>query len=158
MKYQANRDYKSNDDIMTSEYLVEALVKHFKPTGKVLEPCKSIGNFLKFLPNAEWCKIRYNRDFFDTMKKYDWIITNPPWSQVRKFLKHSMELASNVVFLMTINHLWTKARLRDIEELDFGIREICLIDTPKSFPQLGFQLGAIYLKKDYKGQIKLTKL
>ena len=41
----------------------------------------------------------------------DWIITNPPWSQIRRFLQHALSLADHVVFLFTINHLWTRARL-----------------------------------------------
>ena len=53
MKSQPNRNYKSDDEIMTPEYLAEALVNHFKPNGKILEPCKGTGNFLKFLRSEE---------------------------------------------------------------------------------------------------------
>ena len=69
-----------------------------------------------------------------------------------------MELADNVYFLITVNHLWTKARLRDIEENNFGLKEICIFDTPKEFPQSGFQCGMIYLKRNYKGDIKFSKI
>ncbi len=155
MKYQANRNYTSNDVIMTPLELAELIVKHFQPQGKILEPCKGTGNFLQFLPNADWCEITEGRDFFNYKTPVDWIITNPPWSKVKDFLIHSMEVADNIIFLITINHLWTKARLRAIKQMQFGIKEILLLDTPKSFPQMGFQLGAIYLKKDYKGKIKL---
>jgi len=153
MNKQANRNYVSNDDINTPEYLCEKIIKHFIPTGKILEPCKGSGNFLKFLPeNTYWCEIKENRDFFDFLQKINWIITNPPWSQMRKFLQHSLSLSKNVVFLMTINHLWTKARLRDIKEADFGI----MVDTPTTFPPLGFQVGVIHLQKYYSGDIYLT--
>ena len=37
-----------------------------------------------------------------------------------------MGLSENVVFLLTINHVWTKARLRDIRAAGFGLREIVL--------------------------------
>ncbi len=158
MKNQPNRNYKSDDIVMTPEYLVKSLINHFKPMGKILEPCKGSGNFLKFLPNADWCEISEGRDFFDYTKKVDWIITNPPWSQIRSFLKHGMEIANNIVYLFTINHIWTKARLRLIKEKGFGIREICIFDTPKEFPNTGFQLGAVHLKKSYKGDIKFTEL
>ncbi len=77
---------------------------------------------------------------------------------MRSFLKHSFEVSDNVCFLMTINHVWTKARLRDMWETGFGIKEIVLIATPKSFPQLGFQIGMVYYKRGYKGNIKLTNL
>jgi hypothetical protein len=58
-----------------------------------------------------------------------------------------MLISTNIVFLITVNHIFTKARLRDIEEAGFCVKEILLIDTPKNFPQSGFQLGAIYLAK-----------
>jgi len=48
------------------------------------------------------------------------------------------------------------ARIRDINEKGFGIKEILLLDTPKSFPQSGFQVGCFYLKRGYKGDIKFS--
>lgn len=163
MKYQSNRNYNSNDDVMTPVLLCDKIINHFKPTGKFLEPCAGSGNFLstKYLENyciVDYCEIKKGRDFFDYKEKVNWIITNPPWSQIRKFLQHGMKIANNIVFLMTINHLWTKARLRDIKENKFGIKEILMIDTPKEFPQMGFQVGAIHLQKNYKGDIKLNTI
>lgn len=159
MKCQPNRNYISDDVVMTPIALAEKLVKHFNPQGKGLEPCCGCGNILRFLENADWCEITKGKDFFDYNKKVDYIFTNPPWSMIRKFLQHSMELANNIYFLFTINHLWTKARLRDIEKAGFGIVEICIFDTPKEFPQSGFQVGMVHLQRGYKeGLIKFTKL
>ena len=170
MKSQANRNYKSNDCVQTPVDLALDIMNHFKPSGTILEPCKGDGSFIQAyetynlitqLQNNKgikwaWCEIKEDRDFFNWNKKVDWIITNPPWSQIRKFLQHSMKVSDNIVFLMTINHLWTKARLRDIHEAGFGIKDIMLLDTPKEFPQMGFQLGAIYLKKGFDDDISLS--
>ena len=159
MKSQPNRNYKSDDEIMTPEYLAEALVNHFKPSGKILEPCKGTGNFLKFLPkDTLWCEISEGKNFFDFNDKVNWIITNPPWSQIRKFLQHSMKISKNVCFLFTINHLWTKARIRDIKEAGFGIKEIVIFDTPDNFPPLGFQVGMIHLQSKYSEDIIFSDL
>lgn len=159
MHLQPNRNYRSNDVIQTPIGLARQLVAHFQPAGKVLEPCCGAGNILKFLPaGAEWCEITLGRDFFDWTQPVDWILTNPPWSQIRPFLAQAMRVADNIVFLLTINHLWTKARLRDIQSASFGIREIALVEMPPSFPQSGFQLGAVYLAKSWAGPIKLTDL
>lgn len=97
MKYQANRSYVSNDVVMTPKPLAKALVEHFQPQGKGLEPCAGCGNVLEFLPNAEWCEIEKERDFYDYKGRVDYIFTNPPWSQIRKFLAHSMEVAGEVL-------------------------------------------------------------
>ncbi len=148
-----------NDKIYTPEYLAKAIIEHFKPTGLILEPCAGTGNFLKYLPkDTLWCEIDKGKDFFDFNQQVDYIITNPPYSLMRKFLQHSMKVSDNVIFLTSINHLWLKARIRDIEEAGFGIKEICLCDTPKEFPQSGFQFGIFHLEKNYKGNILFTKL
>ena len=158
MKYQPNRDYVSNDVVMTPISLAEKLVNYFEPKGKGLEPCCGSGNILRFLKNADWCEIEKGRDFFDYTSKVDYIFTNPPFSKFRKFLTHSLQLADDIYFLITINHLWTKARLREIKNNGFGIKEILIFDTPKEFPQTGFQLGMVHLKKNYEGDIKFSEL
>ena len=158
MKYQPNRNYKSDDVVMTPPTLAKKLVDHFNPQGRGLEPCCGSGNILKYLDNADWCEIAKGKDFFEYNEKVDYIFTNPPWSKVKPFLIHSMELANDVYFLFTINHLWTKARIREIENHNFGIVEICIFDTPKEFPQSGFQCGMVHLQRGYKGKITFTKL
>ena len=148
-----------NDIVQTPIDVCKSIVNHFKPNGIILEPCKGEGNFLKVLPDTtQWCEITEGRDFFEFTNPVDWIITNSPYSQMRKFIQHSMEIADNIVFLSSINHLWLKARLRDINEANFGIAEIILLDTPKTFPSSGFQIGCFHLKKNYKGNIKFSKL
>ena len=157
MRLQPNRNYVSNDDIQTPPLLARRLVRHFRPTGRILEPCKGAGNFLKQLPKgAAWCEIKEGRDFFAWTQKVDWIITNPPWSQMRRCLQQAMSVADHVVFLLTLNHLWTRARLRDIKAAGFGLREIVLLDLPSSFPPMGFQLGAVHLCRGWIQAITLT--
>lgn len=158
MKSQPNRNYKSDDIVMTPDWLARDLVNHFKLRGKGLEPCRGTGNIYKYLENADWCEISEGKDFFLYKKRVSYIFTNPPWSQIRAFLQHSMELTNNIYFLITINHLWTKARIRDILSNGFGIREICIFQTPQEFPQSGFQCGMVHIKKGYKGKIIFSKL
>lgn len=183
MRLQPNRDYVSDDVVQTPPALARRLVAHFRPRGRILEPCAGEGNFLKALrahvrsselrrlssalgrpssirtalpSGVSWCEVKRGTDFFAWTQRVDWIVTNPPWSQIRKFLQHALSLADHVVFLLTINHLWTRARLRDVKAAGFGVREIVLLDTPKSFPQSGFQLGAVYLRRRWNGPITLT--
>ena len=145
-----------NDCVQTPGYLCKQIVEHFKPTGRILEPCKGEGNFLKVM-RADYCEIKEGRDFLSVNGHWDWVITNPPYSKYRAFLNKSMEVAGNIVFLQLINATFYKARLRDIKEKGFGIKEIWCIDTPKEFPQFGFQMGCVYYKKNYKGKILLTQ-
>jgi len=158
MRYQPNRDYVSDDVVQTPLEMARRIVTHFGPRGRILEPCRGAGNFLKCMEGADWCEIQEGRDFFEWEAPVDWIVTNPPWSQVRPFLNHAMEVAENIVFLMTVNHVWTKARLRDVRERSYGIREIALVEMPPEFPQSGFQLGAIHYKRGWEGDIAFSDL
>lgn len=144
-----------NDKIMTPLSLCEEIVNHFKPTGKILEPCCGTGNFLKVM-TADWCEIDKKKDFLSVEGHWDWIITNPPYSIYRTFLNKSMEVADNIVYLQLINATFYKARLRDIREAGFGIKEIWCVDTPKEFPQFGFQMGCVYYQRNYSGNIKCS--
>jgi len=145
-----------NDRIMTPIYLCKKIIEHFKPKGKILEPCCGTGNFLKIIPNADWCEIDKGKDFLLAKGHWNWIITNPPYSKYRDFLNKSMSVANNIVFLQLINATFFKARLRDIKQHNFGIKEIWCLDTPIEFPQFGFQMGCVYYKKNYKGKIKFS--
>ena len=158
MKFQPGRNYVSNDDIQTPVELAGRIVNYFQPSGRILEPCAGEGHFLQHLPDAEWCEIKRDRDFFAYDQRVDWILTNPPWSQIRPFLAHAFTISDHVVFLMTVNHAWTKARLRIAREHGFGLRAILLVDTPRSFPQSGFQLGAVHYQRGWTGPVILAEL
>lgn len=173
MNYQPTPDYISNADVQTPPEICKRLVKHFKPTGYVLEPCRGDGNFYRAL--HEWnnavsydrieylnyCEIKEGRDFLtfaDECHDYDWILTNPPFSQAKAFMEKAFQVADNVVFLITLNHaLGLKARFRLLDKYGFGIREAVLLDTPpKPWPQAGFQLGAVHFQRGYKGPMAWT--
>lgn len=142
-----------NDNIQTPAYFAKQIIEHFKPTGKMLEPCCGTGNFLKYM-KADWFEIDKGRDFLSCLEKgWDWIITNPPYSKYRAFLNKSMQVADNIVFLQLINATFYKARLKDIKNAGFGIKEIWCVDTPKEFPQFGFQMGCVHYQKGYKKRI-----
>jgi hypothetical protein len=147
-----------NDLIMTPLRLTKIIVNHFKPIGKILEPCSGTGNFLKVIPNADWCEITKGKDFMECEGHWDWIITNPPYSKYRAFFNKAMEVADNIVFLQLINATFYRARLRDMLSAKFGIKEILLLNTPKEFPQFGFQMGCVYYKRGWGNKIELNRI
>ena len=143
-----------NDQIFTPPELATAIVEYFKPRGTVLDPCKGRGAFYDALARhvgvCSWCEITEGHDFFHARGHWDWIITNPPWSKFRPFLNRAMLVADNVVFLALLNAWFMRARVRDMREAGFGIKEILLLDTPpKPWPQTGFQLGAVHIQRGY---------
>jgi transcriptional regulator with XRE-family HTH domain len=149
------------DVVYTPRALARDVVEHFQPTGVILEPCKGDGSFLDEFPadaDAKWCEIEEGRDFFVFSGQVDWIISNPPWSEFRAFNLHAMGVATNIVWVIPLVHLSGKARIRDVRGAGFGLREIMLVDTPKGWPQGGFQIAAVHLKRGFKGRTLLSGL
>ena len=156
-----------NDLVFTPKSLAKKIIDHFAPSGIVLDPSAGEGAFTEMLAlysdekpgrisKIDWCEITKGRDFFGYSKKVNWIITNPPWSKLRDFMLHGYDVADNVVYLMTINHVFTKARLRNMVEHGFGIKEIFCFDTPPNFPGSGFQCGAVHFQRDYDGPTTIS--
>ncbi|WP_233517189.1 hypothetical protein [Pseudotabrizicola alkalilacus] len=148
---------------MTPAPLAAAVIAHFsgRLEGSILDPARGQGAFFDQFPahlDAHWCELADGRDFLEWSAPVDWIITNPPWSRLRDFTRHAMAVAENIVWLAPIVNMTTKARLRDLDEFGFGVAELLLIDTPKSWPQSGFQLAAVHLKKRHHGDWRVLRL
>ncbi len=161
MRSQPNRNYVSDAGVMTPQWLADMVVARLQPSGVILEPCAGTGAFLRSLKgrgDVRWCEIEQGRDFLDYTDPVDWIITNPPWKHFSDFLIHSLSLAQNIAFLVTMNHWWTKRRVREIGNAGFGYRRMILTDWPEEFPSSGFQLGVMHLQKGYSGDMKVDDL
>lgn len=147
------------DIVMTPEPLAKEIIDHYNPSGKILDPCRGLGAFYNNFPgnDNDWCELGEDKDFLIYNDKVDWIITNPPWSKIRDFLSHGMQISDNIVYLITINHYTTKRRIKDMRDNDFGIKEIYCVPTPgKPWPQLGFQIAAVHTQRGYYGDLKIS--
>lgn len=160
------RNASTHDLIATPPELARHIVEHFQPTGSMLDPCRGKGAFYEALVargrgEVDWCEITEDRDFFTSYSgdeiTVSWTITNPPWSKFRSFLLRSMEISDHVVFLGTLTHFVTRARLRDVREHGFGLREALLLKEPTGpWPASGFQLAAVHLERDWLGPLTFT--
>ncbi len=146
-----------NDMFYTPEQLAKEIVKYFKPSGKILEPCSGTGAFLKALPiETEWCEITKGKNFFDYHNKVDWIVTNPPFSKLTKFLEHSFRISNNVVFLINLAGLFTTKRIRIMNVNKFAMKEIRFVKQPETFVQCGRIPAAVHFKREYSGKTKMS--
>jgi hypothetical protein len=124
-------------------------------SGRVLDPCRGQGAFYNLFPShceKLWCELDEGVDFFDFGEPVDWIVSNPPWSKIKDFMDHAMTIANNVIFLITTNHAYTKARVKVAQKHGFRVRGMLHMPTPpKPWPQSGFQLSAIWWQRGYLG-------
>ena len=75
------------------------------------------------------------------------------FGQVDVFLCSENDI--NKFFFFVGDNLWGTVETRLLKEGGIEMREIITFQTPKEFPQSGFQLGAIYLNK-IKGKCEFT--
>ena len=98
------RNEAQADVVYTPSELARQIIAVFggELRGRVLDPARGDGAFYDALPNHVeklWCEAGEGRDFYDWTAAVDWIVTNPPWSDFRDFLQHSLRIADNIIFL-----------------------------------------------------------
>jgi len=149
----------SNDVVFTPDWLAERICSMYSIEGNVLEPCKGEGAFLKYLPpNTDWCEIVDDKNFYDYNKQVDWIVTNPPYSDFNRFLKHSFELAKNIVLLVPVAKMFkSMGTLKQIFDYG-GFVEIHTLPASKAGFPFGFPCMVVYLKREYKGSTLIRNL
>lgn len=158
-----SRSPQGKDDcIQTPTDLADKIISHFRPYGRICDPCEGAGAFANImnLPDEDRFEIQNGKDFLCATGHWDWIITNPPWGKrFRPILSKAMDVSDNIVFLCNLNVWFTKCRMRMIRESGFGIVEmLCVTTPPNLWPQEGFQLGATWLRRDWRGSLTLTEL
>jgi hypothetical protein len=148
-----------SDMVGTPPELAADMVEWFKPGSPCLDPCAGNNVFLDLLPgNADWCEIERGRDFYKWVQPVDWIVSNPPYSHYSAWLRHSMRVAINIVYLMPVYKVFASGKFLD--EL-FGWGGIVHIRRYGTGTQWGFTFGhalaAVHYKKDYDGDTSWSK-
>lgn len=154
MESAAARD---KDIIYTPDAVAKDVIDHFKPSGRILDPCRGLGAFWKHIPGAEWCEIHEGRDFFEWGEPMDWIISNPPYSVFTPFLKHSMEIAPDIVYLIPVQKAFISRKIMRTIWGWGGVPEIYVCGDGADLTwDIGFCIGAVHFQKDYRGGTHVT--
>lgn len=147
---------RADDIIMTPHDVARDMVNHFRPSGKILDPCKGNGVFVALMPGCHWCEVRDGKDFYLWTQSVDWIVSNPPYSIFADFLRHSMTIAQNILYLIPVNKVFNSDKImREIWEWG-GVKEIRVIGSGATlgFP-IGFCIGAVHFQRNYAGEIRV---
>lgn len=147
----------ATDVVLTPDVIAHDIVQHFRPSGRILDPCRGNGAFWQYMPGADWCECRQGRDFFAWTEKVDWIVSNPPYSIFAEWLVHSLEIATDIVYLIPLAKVFSaEKRIRDIYRVG-GIVETRLYGTGTAmgFP-FGWPCGAVHIRVGYKGPMEWT--
>jgi len=134
-----------NDEIYTPPSLARDLIKQvdIKEGQSCLDPFYGTGAFYDNFPSMpqlhDFCEINLGKDFFKEKRKFDWIISNPPFSQLTNIFTHTIDRC-NVGFAYLIPaYSLTCHRIRTCNNLGFYINKIIHFRNPKSW-NIGFQM------------------
>ena len=93
-----------------------------------------------------------SKDFFNDNRVVDWYITNPPYSDLDKWLEKSCNARKGFAYLLGINNLTAK-RIEDCEKRGFFITKIHLCKVFKWFGMSAF----VIWEKNKKGIINYDR-
>ncbi|MBM3182283.1 MAG: hypothetical protein FJZ86_18345 [Chloroflexi bacterium] len=148
---------RPRDIVYTPDTIAKFLVDFFRPSGRILEPCKGDGAFLKYLPNAEWCEIAEGKDFFQWHEKVDWCFGNPPYGLFSEWLDHTFTISENAMYLIPLYKVYYDfGRLKKIHQYG-GIKSICVLGRGEvaAFP-FGQAVAGVHFQKGYRGATQTT--
>ena len=150
--------FDPDDVVYTPDWAAKDIVDFFKPSGRILEPCKGGGAFMRQLPpETEWCEIQEGRDFYAWNERVDWIVSNPPYKQIPKWLRRSMHIATEIVYVIPTRSIFFGPELlRDIYAFG-GIRHMRHYGGGRNlnFP-FGIAVAAIHFSKGWRGDIGVS--
>lgn len=139
----------------TADSVARRIVAHFRPAGVCLEPFRGDGAFHRHLPDGSpWCEIAEGRDFFAYREPADWIITNPPFSNLTQVFEHAFGLAAQCVFLIPISKFYSSAPRLRLAQAYGGLKEILHLGAGRDIGfDIGFPFAAMHFVRDYRGPI-----
>ena len=149
---------KTKDVVYTPETIAVDMISWCHPAGVCLDPCKGDGAFFDNFPkDRDWCEIREGKDFFKYTKRVDWIIGNPPYSIFEDWLIHSMELSSDIVYIIPTNKVFQQFAIMELIENFGGIFGMRIYGSGRNvgFP-FGFSVGAFHFKRNYTGDTNVS--
>ena len=153
IKYNTNR----RDCVYTPEDLAVKSIKKINIVKKdtILDPASGQGVFYRNFPagnKKHKCEIEKGTNFFEFNKKVDWIITNPPYSILNKYLEHSLKLSMKGIGFLVGSYSVTPLRLELIKKAGFRVAELYYFKVSNWY---GIQCFMV-LRKGLSGNAKIS--
>ena len=142
---------ESNDELYTPISLSKKLIEFIpiKENDSCLDPFYGTGSFFNnFNLNKEndFCEINLGSDFFRYQKKHDWVISNPPFSQLTKVFKQTLMVSNKGFAYILPSYSLSCNRIKMASDNGFYLTKLIHFKNPKEW-MLGFQMVfAIFTK------------
>lgn len=134
----------TNDELYTPPSLSKKFIQlmEIPEEDNLLDPFYGTGSFFNNFNHNEknaFCELNLGKDFFKYNIKHDWIISNPPFSQLTKILEHTCKLSIKGFGYVMPAYALSLSRIKKINLHGFYINKIIYFSNPKEW-RLGFQM------------------
>jgi len=112
-------EHSDRDRIFTPEHIAVRLVNKIPalPTDSWCDPCFGTGMFYNNFPsqNKVFYEIDMGKDFLVCQEKYDWVVTNIPFSKPKEFIDKMSECCIKGFGILCLANSMTATRLLKLE-------------------------------------------
>ena len=115
-----NKKRSKSDFYQTPYAITRRLLEVEKFEGHILEPACGAGAITAILKEAGYDDVTAydllldGKDFLAETRKFDAIVTNPPFSLAKEFILKACEIAPRFAFLLPLSYLQGQARYNEI--------------------------------------------
>lgn len=125
-----------------TQQLLDAESENIDKNKYILEPACGNGAIVKILSSNGFKVIgqdlEIGQDFLLNTKKYDYVITNPPFSLAFEFIQKCKEISNYFALLLPLSYLHGKKRFDNIySDTDFKLEKVYVFTR---YPMLGDKL------------------
>jgi hypothetical protein len=148
-----------NDEFYTPIELSKKLIQEVPicENNTILDPFFGTGSFFNNFPKNElndWYELNLGKDFFKYNNKFDWVISNPPFSNLTKTIEHTLNVAEIGFAYIIPTYSLTPHRLKIINSYGFHMSKFIIFENPKEW-RIGFQMCFIIFTKKKNDCLKL---
>lgn len=143
---------QTNDELYTPISLSKILIENIpiKENDSCFDPFYGTGSFFNNFnlnDDNDYTEINLGKDFFRYTKKHDWVISNPPFSQLTKVFEHTLMISKVGFAYILPSYSLSCNRLKIASDSGFHLNKIIHFKNPKEW-RLGFQMVfAIFTKE-----------
>ena len=131
MPQKPKYEHSDRDRIFTPEEVVKILITKIpaKPQDSWCDCCYGQGVFFNNFPteNKEFYEIDLGKDFLISEKKYDWIVTNIPFSKPKEFIKKMSDNCIKGFGILCLANSMTATRLKELEKKGLFLNSITIL-------------------------------
>lgn len=128
MPNKPKHHHSDRDRIFTPELIAKKLIGEIpsENNDSWCDPCYGEGIFYNNFPtqNKDYYEIDLNRDFLKCTKKYDWCVTNIPFSKPKEFIFKMADSSLKGFGILCLSNSMTATRLMRLRENNFFVHKI----------------------------------